>query len=176
MIDTSRLFMRMPALADAEPFLAIHQDPEVLARKHVTLTEPPGGVDAAVRNIERMLRHWDLRGYGQWAVLHKDTGEVIGCVGFYSPDGWPGIDLGWIFHRSHWGNGFATEASRAAIEWAWANTQIDHIISLIAPDNVQSIRIATKIGQRFERADVDPIHGEIIHVYSIRRNKPPRLD
>ena len=169
MIETSRLFLRPPELADAEAFLAIHQDPEVVALKHVTLTEPPGGVDVAVRNIDRILRHWESRGYGQWAVVEKATGQVIGCVGFYSPDGWPGIDLGWILHRSHWGNGFAAEASRAAIQWAWENTRIDHIISLIAPDNFQSIRIATKIGQTFERADADPIHSEPVHVYGIRR-------
>ena len=115
MIETPRLFLRLPELADAEAFLLIHQDPEVLALKHVTLTEPPGGVDVAVRNIDRMLRHWESRGYGQWTVVEKATGEVIGCVGFYRPDGWPGIDLGWILHRSRWGNGFATEATRGAI-------------------------------------------------------------
>jgi RimJ/RimL family protein N-acetyltransferase len=168
-IETSRLLLRLPELADAEAFLAIHQDPEVVAAKHVTLTEPLGGVEVAVRNIDRILRHWESRGYGQWAVVHKATGQVIGCVGFYSPGGWPGIDLGWIIHRSHWGNGFATEAGRAATRWAWDGSQIDHIISLIAPDNLQSIRIATKIGQAFEREDADPIHGETVHVYGIRR-------
>jgi RimJ/RimL family protein N-acetyltransferase len=169
MIETPRLLLRLPELADAEAFLAIHQDPEVVAAKHVTLKEPLGGVDVAVRNINRILRHWESRGYGQWAVVRKAPGEVIGCVGFYHPDGWPGVDLGWIFHRPHWGNGFATEASRAAIKWAWDGTKIDHIISLIAPDNLPSIRIATKIGQSFERVDVDPIHGEPTHVYGIKR-------
>jgi RimJ/RimL family protein N-acetyltransferase len=168
-LETSRLVLRLPEVADAEAFLEIHQDPEVVASKLVTLTEPLGGVDLALRNIDRILRHWQSREYGQWSVVEKATGQVIGCVGYYHPDGWPGIDLGWILHRSCWGNGFATEASRAAIEWAWHNTQIDHIISLIAPDNVQSVRIATKIGESFERVDVDPIHGEKVHVYGVRR-------
>ena len=49
------------------------------------------------------------------------------------------------------------------------NTQIDRIVSLITPDDLRSIRIATKIGERFERADVDPVHGEPVHVYAITR-------
>ena len=172
-LDTSRLLLRPPAVEDAEALLEIHQDPEVVASKLVTLTEPLGGVDQALRNIDRMARHWQTRGYGMWSVVENASGQVIGCVGYHHPDGWPGIDLGWIFHRSRWGNGFATEACRAAIEWAWQNTRIDHIISLIAPDNIQSIRIATKIGESFERADVDPVHGEKVHVYGIRRRPPP---
>ena len=95
---------------------------------------------------------------------------VIGCVGFYHPQReWPGVDLGWVLHRSRWGHGFATEAAKATLKWAWESTQIDRIVSLIAPDDLRSIRVATKIGQRFERADADPVHGEPVHVYTIAR-------
>jgi RimJ/RimL family protein N-acetyltransferase len=173
-VETARLSLRLPAVADAKPFLEIHQDPEVIELKQVTLTEPPGGLDVAVRNVERMDRHWRQRGYGQWAVVEKATSEVIGCVGFYNPEGWPGIDLGWIFHRSRWGNGFATEACRAALEWAWKTDSIDHVISLIAPSDLRSIRVATKIGETFERADSDPIHGEPVVVYGIQRPERAR--
>jgi RimJ/RimL family protein N-acetyltransferase len=168
-VETARLLLRVPRAADANAFLEIHQDPEVIELKQVTLTEPPGGIDLALRNVERMLRHWSKRGYGQWAVTERATGDVIGSVGFYNPEGWPGIDLGWIFHRSRWGNGFATEAAHAALQWAWQTENIDHVISLIAPNDLRSIRIATKIGQGFERADVDPIHGEPVVVYGIHR-------
>lgn len=145
-------------------------DPEVVDQKQVTLFEPPGGLDLALKNTSDMRRQWELRGYGQWSVVENVTGRVIGVVGFYHPQRhWPGVDLGWAIHRSRWGNGFATEAASAALGWAWEHTQIDRIISLIAPDDRRSIRIATKIGQRFERADVDPAHGEPVHVYTITR-------
>ena len=111
----------------------------------------------------------EFRRFGQWAVVEKATGLVIGCVGFYNPEGWPGIDLGWVVHRSRWGNGFATEAGRAAIDWAWTTGEIDHIISLIAPHDLRSIRVATKVGERFERADADPINSEKVHVYGVCR-------
>jgi RimJ/RimL family protein N-acetyltransferase len=173
-IETPRLLLRLPEAADAQPFLEIHQDPEVVERKQVRLMEPVGGLDLALRNVERMLRHWQLRGYGQWAVVEKGTNETIGCVGFHHPDRWPGVDLGWIIHRSRWNMGFASEASRAAVQWAWASTDIDHIISLISPGDVRSIRVATKTGERFERADVDPVNGEPVHVYRIDRTTSPQ--
>jgi RimJ/RimL family protein N-acetyltransferase len=169
-VETARLLLRMPELADAEALMGIIWDPEVVEQKQVTLLEPPGDLNLALKNSNDMIRQWQLRGYGQWSVVEKVTGHVIGCVGFYHPQKeWPGVDLGWVFHRSRWGHGFATEAATAALVWVWEHTQIDRIISLIAPDDLRSIRIATKIGERFERADVDPVHGEAVHLYTIAR-------
>jgi len=169
-ISTARLLLRVPELADAEPLMAVFWDPEVVAQKQVTLREQPGGIDRALKNTEGMLRQWELRGYGQWSVVEQATGQVIGCVGFYHPQrDWPGVDLGWVLHRSRWGHGLATEAAAAALRWAWAQTQVDRILSLISPDDLRSIRVAVKIGEQFERADVDPIHGEPVHVYTVAR-------
>lgn len=170
-VETPRLLLRVPELTDAEALMGIIWDPEVVARKQVTLFEPPGGLDLAMKNCGKMIRQWELRGYGQWSVVETATGQVIGCVGFYHPQGdWPGVDLGWVIHRSRWGLGFATEAATAALDWAWAHTPITRVISLIAPDDLRSIRIATKIGERFERADADPVNGEPAHVYTIVRH------
>lgn len=155
---------------DAEALMAILWDAEVVEQKQVTLTEPPGAVDLAMKNTGAMLRQWEVRGYGQWCLVEKATARVIGCVGVYHPERpWPGIDLGWAIQRSRWGQGFATEAATAVLAWIWKSTEIDRIISLIAPDDARSIRVATKIGQRFERADSDPVHGEPVHVYTIAR-------
>jgi RimJ/RimL family protein N-acetyltransferase len=169
-VETSRLLLRVPELADAEALMGIMWDPQVVAQKQVTLHEPPGGLDLAVRNTNDMRQQWERRGYGQWCVIEKATGEVIGVVGFYHPQGeWPGVDLGWVLHRSRWGRGLATEAAGAAVAWAWEHTQIDRIVSLIAPDDLRSIGVATKIGERFGHADSDPVHGEPMHVYVIAR-------
>jgi RimJ/RimL family protein N-acetyltransferase len=168
-IETTRLLLRLPVTEDAQPFLEIHQDPEVIARKQVTLTSPPGGIEVGLRNIDRILRHWDRLGSGRWAVVEKATGQVIGCVGFIQPDNWPGIDLGWILRRSRWRNGFATEAAQAAVDWAWSHGTIDHIMSLIGPDNPASIRVATKIGERFEGEGISPFSGEKVLIYGIRK-------
>jgi RimJ/RimL family protein N-acetyltransferase len=169
-IETARLLLRVPELADAEALMGIFWDPEVVEQKQVTLREPPGGLDLATKNTSAMIRQWELRGYGHWVVIENATARVIGVVGFYHPqEPWPGIDLGWVIHRSRWGHGFATEAAIAALHWIWQHTGIDRVVSLIAPDDHRSIRIATKIGERFERADADPVHGEPVHVYGIAR-------
>ena len=76
-------------------------------------------------------------------------------------------ELGWVIHRARWGNGFATEASQAALDWAWKHVDTDGIISMIQPDNVRSLRVATKIGQRFQRPGV--LNGTPVHVYGIDR-------
>ena len=147
-VETPRLLLREPELADAQAFMGIMWDPEVVEQKQVTLLEPPGGLDLALKNTGDMRRQWELRGYGQWSVVEKLTGEVIGIVGFYHPPReWPGVDLGWVVHRSRWGHGFATEAAMAALGWIWEHTPVDRIISLIAPDDLRSIRVATKIGR-----------------------------
>ncbi len=169
-VETPRLRLRPLEASDAQPFMEIHQDPDVI--KYVLQGAAPGGITVAWRNIAMMIGHWHLRGYGPWAVTEKATGDVIGRVGLWNPEGWPGIELGWIVRRSHWNNGFATEAARAALEWAWDNVDTDHIISVIQPDNARSIRVAEKIGECFERADV--LNETNVHVYGIRRNRNRR--
>src|SRR4030088_167136 len=86
-VETARLLLRVPELADAEALMGIMWDPEVVEQKQVTLREPPGGLDLALKNTNNMVRQWELRGYGQWSVIEKLTGHVIGCVGFYHPQG-----------------------------------------------------------------------------------------
>jgi len=168
-LETTRLLLRRPELADAAPFMQIFWDPEVVEKKQVTLTEAPGDLQLARRKTAALIDHWDSRGYGLWTVVEKASGDVIGCVGLQKWKGWPGVELAWAIHRSHWGQGLATEAALAALVWTWNSTQIDHVISLINADDARSMRVAAKVGERFERADVDPFNGERIHVYGIHR-------
>ena len=74
----------------------------------------------------------------------------------------------WIIRRSRWNNGFATEAARAALDWTWANVDTDRVISVIQPDNLASIRVAEKIGERFERNDA--MNGADVCIFGVQRN------
>lgn len=164
-IETSRLMLRVPEGTDAQPLLEIHEHPEAI--RFVTTGPTRRGIVGAWTNVATMIGHWHLRGYGQWTVIEKATNEVIGRVGLWSPEGWPGVELGWIIRHSRWGNGFATEAARAALDWTWAHGVADHVISLIQPANVPSIRVAEKIGEQLERRE--RINGEEMCIYSIGR-------
>lgn len=164
-LETSRLLLRLPTGADAGPFLDMHQNPDVI--RYLQIPVPANEITAAWRNVAMMIGHWHLRGYGQWAVVEKASGQLIGRVGLWNPEGWPGVELGWLIRRSHWGQGIATEAARAALDWAWANIDTDHVISLIQPENVPSMRVAAKVGEGFEQ--IVTVDGATFHRYGVHR-------
>jgi RimJ/RimL family protein N-acetyltransferase len=80
--------------------------------------------------------------------------------------GGPGLELGWLIRRSSWGRGFATEASQAALDWTRQHLDVDHLISVIHAENLQSIRIAEKLGMHVEKTEV--VDGAEMLTYGIR--------
>lgn len=163
--ETPRLILRPPVEADLDAYIEIHGDPEI--RKHLTIVGGRGGRVAAWRTLALVVGHWHLRGYGQWTVVERSTGQIIGRAGLWNPEGWPGLEVGWVIGRPHWGNGYATEAAQAAVDFAFESTSTDRVISLIQPDNHRSIRVAEKIGQRFE--GTTSLEGTEMLVYAIHR-------
>lgn len=140
----------------------IHQDPDVMR-----FVGKPGTITVAWRNVAMMIGHWQMRGYGMWIVIERTSGDIIGRAGLWNEEGGPGLELGWLIRKSSWGRGYATEASRAALDWAWAHVDTDHIISVIHAENLQSIRIAQKLGMMLDRTESRP-DGETC-VYGVRR-------
>jgi RimJ/RimL family protein N-acetyltransferase len=159
-LETERLILRPFAEADFDAYAAIHADPEV--------TRFLGGVPQprweAWRSFAMLVGHWTLRGYGSWAVEEKSSGVFIGRAGLHYPDGWPGIEVGWVMAHSHWGKGYATEAGRAAMQWAFDVLGLAHIISIIRPENARSIRVAERLGMTYER-DAEVTNGIKVSVY-----------
>ncbi|MEO8461439.1 MAG: GNAT family N-acetyltransferase [Dokdonella sp.] len=102
----------------------------------------------AWRSMAMLLGHWALRGYGMWAVELRDSGEFIGRVGLLNPEGWPEIELGWMLTPEHRHQGYATEATRAVLEFAFDTLQLPRLISLIRMENSKSERLARRLGAR----------------------------
>jgi RimJ/RimL family protein N-acetyltransferase len=162
-LTTERLLLRMLTIHDFEEYAAIHTDPEVTkftTRTHLDRME-------SWRHLAMIVGHWHLRGFGMWGVFEKDSGRLVGRVGFYQPDGWPDFELGWTMGRASWGKGYATEAARRCVEFAFAEMGRDHLISLIDPLNVASIRVAERIGETLQREVT--IQGHQLLVYGITR-------
>jgi RimJ/RimL family protein N-acetyltransferase len=147
-LETDRLRLRAFAESDLDAYARLCADPEVM--RYVGLGQPLSRADAW-RQMAMLLGHWQLRGYGIWAAEEKATGVFVGRIGLHFPEGWPGLEVGWVLDRSHWGRGLATEGGRAAMQYAFDRLGIDHIVSVIHPENRPSIRVAEKLGMHLER-------------------------
>jgi RimJ/RimL family protein N-acetyltransferase len=89
-----------------------------------------------------------MRGFGFWAVERKSDGAFVGRVGLWNPEGWPGLEVGWTLGRKYWGNGYATEAARAAMDHAFRTLDIPKLISVVNIENAPSQRVAKRLGER----------------------------
>ncbi len=161
---TRRLLLRAPREDDLDAWAALHADFEVmrwLGRDRAL------DRDEAWRELSYLLGHWELRGFGQWVLERLDTGELVGRAGLYLPEGWPGLEVGWTLARPQWGKGFATEAGHASLDWAFAQLDADHVISLIAPGNERSRRVAERLGETYEGRT--RVRGHLVHIYGIDR-------
>jgi RimJ/RimL family protein N-acetyltransferase len=154
LLETERLVLRRPRSEDAEHATEYLRDPETM--------EFIGGFDPdfdAAAVVQRWLERWDVDGFGAFMVERRDDGAWLGRTGVLVWDErvWlPSTlseagasarpELGWTFVRRHWGNGYATEAARAAREWVRREHGLSGLISLIHPDNVRSARVAEKLG------------------------------
>jgi RimJ/RimL family protein N-acetyltransferase len=134
--------------ADLDAYAQMCADPEVM--RYLGTGQTLSRADTW-RQMAMLLGHWQLRGYGMWAVEERASGNLIGRIGFLNPEGWPGFELGWMLGRDYWGHGFATEGARAALAYGFKELQQERIISLIRPRNVASIRVAERLGERFEK-------------------------
>lgn len=140
-LETDRLLLRVPRLEDFDGYAELLADEE--AARHI------GGHmvrAAAWRKFLQQPGAWLVQGFGMFSVIEKSTGQWLGQIGPWKPDGWPGNEIGYSFRRAVWGRGFATEAAVAAIDWAFDHLGWDDIIHCIAPSNVASQRVAQRLG------------------------------
>jgi RimJ/RimL family protein N-acetyltransferase len=178
-LETERLILRKPELGDADGYAEMWGDPEVvrfLGGRTQTPEEVPAG-------IERMLKQWDRHDVGLFSVLRKKDERLIGRVGYllWDSERWVNamheeleepleLEIGWVVARAFWSRGYATEAAAACRDHAFGSLGRDRVISLIAPENVASIRVAEKIGEHYERdVDIGAAVGPV-GVYALERN------
>ena len=144
-LETERLRLRAFRNEDLDAYAPMCADPEVMRYLGTGVTLSRGD---AWRSMAGFLGHWALRGYGMWALEEKATGAFVGRAGFLNPEGWPGFELGWTLGRQHWGRGYATEAARRALDYAFEELAQPRVISLIRPGNEPSKRVAERLGQK----------------------------
>ena len=148
-IHTERLLHRQFTLEDAEAYLPLLSDPDVIRYTG----EPPHTTLEAVLEVllTRPIRDYAVHGYGRMACIEKSTGRLIGFSGLKFLEDLQEVDIGYRFLPDYWGKGYATESAKAFIEHAYNELRIPRIIGLVQPENTASAIVLQKIGLLFER-------------------------
>jgi RimJ/RimL family protein N-acetyltransferase len=165
-LETARFRLRQFCEGDLDAYARITGDAETMRFM---------GRDGALSreqawcSLGYLLGHWEIRGFGLWAVEEKASGALVGRVGLYRPEGWPGLEVGWLVDRARWGEGIATETARASLDHAFEQLAPDRVISVILPGNTASIRVAEKLGER--RVESRKLQGHDVAIYAIGRDE-----
>ena len=144
-LETQRLLLRPYRPEDFETYAAINGDPEVMRYIRAAEDRP-----TAFRSFCAVIGHWTARGYGMWAVEERATRRHIGGAGLIRWEG-RSLEIGYAFEPAAWGKGYATEASRRALDYAHGAVGARGVVAVIHPDNHASISVAQRIGARFDR-------------------------
>jgi RimJ/RimL family protein N-acetyltransferase len=163
-LETERLLLRIPEKRDVDELLAVFGDAAVVRFLGIgTMTR-----EDAVAGVDRMRRHWERHDIGLFSVIRKEDERLLGRVGFllWDPERWvnamreelegPGLEteVGWTLGSEYWNRGYASEAAVACRDWALGELGLTRLVSVIAPGNAPSIRVAEKIGETLEQEDL----------------------
>ena len=158
---------------DREPFAEVNADPAVMEFFPVPLSRAQS--DALVEQIES---GFERNGFGLWALEVLDTGEFIGFAGLAVPSFeahfTPAVEVGWRLARRAWGNGYATEAGRAALEFGFRGAGLGEIVSFTTVANARSRAVMERLGMAHD-PDEDFNHPEIPKGDPLRRHVLYRL-
>lgn len=168
-VETDRLLLRMFRPEDGEAMYdRLWTDSQVM--RYVQPGGWPHPREEAAALMERKIERWRERGFGQWAVVPKDEGELIGYCGLKYLDNTPEVELLYGIRHTHWGRGLVTEAARATLRFAFEETPLAEVVAIALPDNVGSWRVMEKCGMR--REGMARHYGFDVVRYSIRREDP----
>ncbi len=167
MVETERLILREFDEDDLEIYFELGRNPEI-----IRFTGDPGGGfkdhEAALEYLTtRTLSDYRERGYGRWAVVVKETGNVIGFSGLKYLDDRSEVDVGYRLLPSEWGKGYATESAQAAVDYGFNPLGLKRMIGMVMPENIASARVLEKIGMTFVEMTVD--QGDQVAIYVIER-------
>jgi RimJ/RimL family protein N-acetyltransferase len=148
-LETPRLILRPPTAADFPPyadFMADAQSSRFLGGPQPRTT--------AWRTLATIIGAWTLNGFSMFSIVEKESGQWIGRVGPWQPEGWPGTEVGWGIVPAAQRRGFAKEAASRAIDWAFDTLGWTEVLHCIDPDNQPSIALASSLGSQLRSSRV----------------------
>jgi RimJ/RimL family protein N-acetyltransferase len=158
-LRTERLLLRRWRPADLPAFAAINADPEVMRHFPTTLSR-----EASAALLARIEASFETHGYGLWALELPEGSPLVGCAGIAQvaidvPFA-PAVELAWRLDRAHWGRGLASEAARAAAQFAFGELAVAELIAYTAQGNARSRRVMERLGMRRDPAE-DFVHPDL---------------
>ncbi len=142
---TPRLVARRLQSDDLVPMFAVYGDAD--AMRWVGDGEPITK-EECVKWLEITANNYRVRGYGMFALLDRESGEVVGFCGLVHPDGQIDAEIKYALKRSYWGVGLATEAASAMLAYGAREYNLTEIIATTVPQNVASHRVLLKAGMK----------------------------
>jgi len=164
-LETSRLTLRYITSRDAEALMSVLGDPEVMQFSIIGVHDRQ-----QIRQfIEQRLLSYLECGFGLYALVHKQDQQMIGYCGFFlqAIEQQKEVEIGYRLARKYWGQGLATEAAQAVLEYGQQRFNFQRFVCLVEPANTRSIRVATKLGMRLEKQII--YHGLDVEMYSLNR-------
>lgn len=151
-LETERLYLRQWKESDKHPLYLINSNPEVMRYFPNLLTEEEN--NAAV---DRVRAHIETHGWGFWAVELKETGKLAGFVGLniptYELPFSPCVEIGWRLSPEYWGKGYATEAGKTCLEFAFGTLNLNEIVSFTSVLNTPSEAVMKRLGMKNANAN-----------------------
>jgi RimJ/RimL family protein N-acetyltransferase len=147
-LETPRLKLRAHTLGDLDALKKMWADPLVVK----FISGVPSTEQQSWARLMSYLGHWQLLGFGYWAIEEKSTGNYIGEIGLadfkreiHPPISNP-LEAGWILSSPAHGKGYATEALKKVLQWADEERSVDKTVCIITNDNQRSITLAESCG------------------------------
>lgn len=140
-LHTERLVLRAPHDSDYPVYRAFYGDAEASAFYGGPL--PPG---QAWRKLAYDIGHWSLRRFGMWVVVERGSGAVVGGCGLVWPEDWPRHELTWWILPQARRQGFALEASRAAVAWGYEHLGFEQVETHMNDENAAARSLAERLG------------------------------
>ncbi|MEV8036244.1 GNAT family N-acetyltransferase [Streptomyces sp. NPDC002742] len=167
-IRTPRLLLRRWYDDDLAPMADINADPDVMR------WIDDGSVldlEATAEAIEQWEDEWDEEGFGLFAVELLGSGEMAGFAGLsvpeYLPEVMPAVAISWRFGSQFWGQGYASEAAHATLEFALQDRGLDRVISINRMGNEASENVVRKLGMKLDGEATHPVHGFPLNIHAI---------
>lgn len=148
-IDSDSFAMQPLQASDLDALAAIWSDPEVT--QFLPCRGVPISREQTERSLQSFLDHWRQRGYGVWAIVEKNSSQMVGYCGLRYLDELNEVEVLYGLARSCWGKGMTTKAVKATVFYGFNATKMNKLIVMTLPDNFASRRVAEKVGFQYEK-------------------------